>query len=202
MKNIVRKIFTVLTVCMLLLSLSSVIAFATDGEEEIAERSVFGQLYDATLSHSAEILSALTLVGSCVLAFSYKNGLLPTFKKGIGGIGSAVTEIKESTERTVKAAEEVSEAARGGISELGQSLDGVKTGLSGIAERIESLERDEVERRKLEAVINEQVSLLYDIFMFSSMPEYQKEAVTRRMEKLRALIKEGDGKNDEGKEQI
>ncbi len=198
MKKTVKKIFVTLALTVLMLTVTCIYASAED-TEELAEKSVFGQIFEAAKAHTAEIFSALTLVGSCALAFSYKNGLLPTLKKGVGGIGGAVSEIKNSSLKTAEAAEALGQAAKDGLEGLERAVNGIDNRMSEIRERLEALEKDDAAREIIDATISEQVSLLYDIFMFSSMPEYQKEAVGRRMEKMRALIAEKGGGADEGK---
>lgn len=200
MKNTLRKIFVTLLVTMLMLAGTCIYASAENTDtDELSEQSVFGQIFEAAKAHTAEIFSALTLAGSCVLAFSYKNRLLPTLKKGVGGIGGAVSEIKSSSLKTAEAAEALGQAAKEGLKGLECAVAGIDKGMSEIRERLEALEKDDAARERIDATISEQVSLLYDIFMFSSMPEYQKEAVGRRMEKMRALIAQKGGRTDEGK---
>ena len=200
MKNTLKKIITVLFVAVLAIACTALCASASDGEE-IKDTSFFGELFDEVKVHSAEIFSALTLVGSCVLAFSYKNGLLPTVKKSVGGIGGAVSEIKESSDKTAKTVSDIENATRGGLENLGALLGAIKDGLGRLEERLVALESDSKAREKINAVITEQVSLLYDVFMSSSLPEYRKEAVCKRLEKMKASIAGEGGEKSGGQEE-
>ena len=200
MKNKFKKIITVLFVAVLAIACIALPISASDGGE-IAEESFFGALFAEIKANSSEILSALTLACSCVLAFSYKNGLLPTVKKSVGGIGGAVSEIKESSDKTAKLVSEVENATKGGLENLSALLMTLTDGLGKLEERLGALESDGKAREKINAVITEQVSLLYDIFMSSSLPEYRKEAVCKRLEKMKASIGDEGGDKSEGQDE-
>ena len=50
--------------------------------------NVFETIYQAALTHAAEIFSALSLIGTMVVGFFYKRGLIPSVKEMISSIGN------------------------------------------------------------------------------------------------------------------
>lgn len=197
MKNTIKKTFAALLVTLFAFAVLTVPSFATDGKDTV-DQTFFGEIFAEVKEHSAEVFSALTLVGSCVLAFSYKNGLLPTLKKSVGGIGNVISEIKDNTDKAARASETIESSTKEGVLALTNAISSLGDALYEVKDRITALERDEDERESFELLIGEQVSLLYDIFMSSSMPEYRKEAVCKRLERMKETIAAKDGDGGEG----
>lgn len=201
MKNIIKRILCVNMLLALVFSLAVFSVSAEDGEKKGDDESFFSEMFDEVKEHSAEIFSLLTLVGSCVLAFSYKNGLMPTLKKGVGGIGGAVNDIKDYTVRTEKSVEELGRLTKDELDGLSRLLSGAEDTVTEIKERLVSIEDGAKRSKRLECVIEAELELLYNIFMFSSMPEYQKAAISKKMEEIKdALSGEAvtDGEKEDG----
>ena len=136
----------------------------------------------------------LTFIGSLLLAFAYKRGLLPTIKNGLGIISGTVGELKASTEGFSKHQEAM-------ISELTERLKQAELSLSefgkAIDEIVKKAEEDEngaLEREHMKALMSAQIDMLYGIFMTSSLPQYQKDAVSEHIHKMKevsGLVEEG-----------
>lgn len=202
MKNIIKRILCVTMLTALVFSLAVFSVSAEDGVKKSDDDSFFTEMFAEVKEHSAEIFSLLTLVGSCVLAFSYKNGLMPTLKKGVGGIGGAVNDIKDYTVRTEKSVEELGRFTKEELDGLARLLGGAESTVSEIKERLSSLEDGAKRSKRLECVIEAELELLYNIFMFSSMPEYQKAAVSKKMEELKVALGEEAVTDNEQKDGI
>ena len=186
MKRTFKKICTFVA-ALLILSLTVTVSIgAADAEEIKDEPTFFDEVYESFSEHSAEIFSALSLVGSCLIAFMYKNGLLPGLKAGIGAIKSEVEEIRKESCSTKEDGEEIKRA----LAEIEKKIAELD-GMIGFAEK------NSDDLQTVSALIDEQVSLLFEIFMSSSMPEYKKEAVGRRVEKMRAALAEKSVTSDE-----
>ena len=56
---------------------------------ELGATNIFEDAFTALEGFSSEILCALSFIGSLLIAFAYRRGLLPTVKNGIGAIGNA-----------------------------------------------------------------------------------------------------------------
>ena len=74
---------------------------------ETENSNVFEELCAAVSEFSGEIASALAFLGSLIVAVAYKRGLMPTVKSGIGAIGGAVSQLKDSTESYSKHQDEL-----------------------------------------------------------------------------------------------
>ena len=63
--------------------------------------------------------------------------------------------------------------------------------LDEVEKRLEALAYDKSERDKMKLILESEVELLYDIFMSSGLPEYQKDTVAKRLKAIGAIITEG-----------
>ena len=164
----------------------------TTSVTDAAEDNFFTVAYEEISSYASEILCALTLAASLILAFAYKKGLLPLVQGALVSIGNAVTKIKDSTEVSEQKASRLEENLESGI-------QGAKAALDKVIERIASFEQTisakllneeqiKEEYKKLGFVVGAQIDMLYDIFMTSSLPQYQKDAVNKRISEMKEVI--------------
>ncbi|MBR5242317.1 MAG: hypothetical protein IKV20_04175 [Clostridia bacterium] len=194
-----KKHLLILLIAALILSVLTIPALAAEGAaEEYAKTNVFEQIYTELLSHSDKILSALAFVASLLLAFTYKKGLLPLVKGALNTLGSSVTTLKEQTESVAGKADEAMSAA------LTRLMEAEKLMLS-LTERLEVLENELCDARHdraklsdIQTVISTQVDMLYEIFISSSIPLYQKEAVGEKICAMKRALaeKSEDGANE------
>ena len=170
------------------------VEYPTDDTEEV---NFFEKVYTEVSEYASEILCALTFTGSVLLAFAYKKGLLPLVEKSLITIGNAVTKIKENTKESTEISSQLGVNIDGRLSET-QEL------ISKLAERIGSLEETlgrgleneneaRLEGKQLRLVVDAQIDMLYDIFMSSALPQYQKDAVGERIAKMKGAIRENAG---------
>ena len=170
------------------------VEYPTDDAEEV---NFFEKVYSEVSEYASEILCALTFTGSVFLAFAYKKGLLPLVEKSLITIGNAVTKIKENTKESTEISSQLGVNIDGRLSET-QEL------ISKLAERIGSLEETlgrgleneneaRLEGKQLRLVVDAQIDMLYDIFMSSALPQYQKDAVGERIAKMKGAIRENAG---------
>lgn len=148
----------------------------------------FDELFDSFMEHSEKILGALTLVGSLILAFAYKRGFLPLVKSSLAALIDAVSKIKEGTQKN----DLIYEEFRGALSER---LGTAETSLVKLTEHIDSLtdslgsaEEVMTENEKLKIIMKTQVDMLYDVFMCSSLPEFQKERIGERIKEMKEAL--------------
>ena len=164
------------------------------GEVTEEQTNFFEKLYLEVGTYASEILCALTFTGSIVLAFAYKKGLLPLVERSLVTIGNAVTKIKENTKENTEISSQL------GVNVEGKLNDTQKL-LSRLAEKISSLEEalntslnnereTRLENKHLRLVVDTQIDMLYDIFMCSALPQYQKDAVGERIAKMKGAIRE------------
>lgn len=164
----------------------------TDGEE--AEANIFETVYTEALKHSDKILSALAFSASLILAVVYKKGLLPLIKGALSALTSSVDSLKEETESA-------SLAAKRSIEDSSARLESSQMLLKSLTERLEAIEKElsandeESMRRDIKRVMSAQVDMLYEIFMSSSLPAYQKESVGEKISEMKKSLTLSDGES-------
>jgi CRISPR/Cas system-associated protein Cas10 (large subunit of type III CRISPR-Cas system) len=141
-----------------------------------------------------EILSLITLSASLVLAFAFKKGLVPLLSNTLAKIGDSVTHIKEKGDENGKIIDTFGEKVSCRIEMLESLISDLSEKLKELAVSLDEAERRAGDREKLTTLINGQIDMLYDVFMSSSLPHYQKEAVGARIAEMREAIKDDEGK--------
>ena len=198
MNKKLKYLITSILVIVLALGLSVTASAETLTEaEEITEATVFDKLYTEVSKYAGEILCALAFIGSVVLAFAYKKGLMPIVKSSLVTIGNAMSKMKDSVNKNAERGEEMNR-------EIASGLDGAVKVIHTLGERIDALEKalterladkDETarEREALSIIMTSQIDMLYEIFMSASLPQYQKDAIGEKIAKMKgALAKNGD----------
>jgi hypothetical protein len=196
-----KKILILILTVAALFSVLSTVAFAESEAttlesitpEESNGESAFELVYNEILKHSDKILAALAFIGSVILAFIYKKGLLPIIKGSLSAIGSSVNNLNE-------AARDASEEAKKRLDAAAKSLEAAEELFNGLSERLDCMKEElEVllEEKKhsdeLKIIVSTQIDMLYEIFMSSSLPMYQKEAVGEKISAMRATLSVGNG---------
>ena len=74
----------------------------------------------------------------------------------------------------------------GALTEKISSLD------NAVNERLVMDEKARGEYEKLRFIIEGQIDMLYDIFMSSALPQYQKDAVGERIGKMKGMVAKDD----------
>lgn len=211
--NFAKKFFTVLAVALLIvgaLSVGTLAAFENDTSHygvsaeseatanadiagalaESTEVNFFEKLYDAVTDYISEILCVLAFGGSFLIAVLYKKGLLPLLKGALGAINSAVGRIKDATENSAIADTEKTAKITEALNRAQSLIEAQTRSLEDVEKRLDTLSQDKSEREKMKLILECEVELLYDIFMSSALPEYQKDAVAKRLKAISSLVKE------------
>lgn len=199
----IKNLITLALCAMMLLGFGTVASAASDNvvEEETTvesapvedtESNVFEELYAAVGEFSGEIASALAFIGSLIVAFAYKRGLMPTVKSGIGAIGGAVSQLKDSTESYSKHQDELLAEFTERLTRAEEVLEKFGNAIEEIAEKTEDGKHAAEDRANMKALMAAQIDMLYDIFMTSSLPQYQKDAVNKRIQEMKEVT-ESDG---------
>lgn len=158
----------------------------TARKEEETENG-FTLAYNLLLDHLSELLSALTLIASLVVGYFYKKGLLPSVKGVLSGINGAVGRLKESSDKEIENRKNDAKKVEDTLASFGKSLEEQGKLISCIEERLISEEEYYKQKEKLNLILTSQVDMLYNIFISSSLPQYQKDAMN---EKILAMKKE------------
>ena len=164
-----------------------------DKPEDTAE-SPFALAFDCIKSYATEIFCALTLVCSLALSFAYKKGLIPAVKAALSALSGTVKKIEATQEGATREGGEM-------LSALTERLDGFAEGVKEISERLNSLDTElsalgegECDRERQRLILLGQTEMLYSVFMSSSLPQYQKDEISRRVAAMKELL--GDGSEE------
>ena len=196
-----KKILFVIITILMLTSLLSVLAFAEAPEAVPGVRegqNLFEEIYSEVMKHSDKILSALSFVASIVIVFAYKKGLLPILKGALSKLSDTVSGLRESCK-------EANEGARIALSSAEEKLALAERAVCELTEKLTSIEAELEASKgigksisKVEAVISSQVDMLYEIFMTSSLPLYQKEAVGEKISEMKKSLLCSGGESGDG----
>lgn len=160
------------------------------------EDSFFSLLFDAIASYSSEIMSALSLIGSLIIAFAYKSGLTPMLRGALGGMMNSVNALKEGVAEGDARLDKMNEALNARLAENEKSIDEMSRLMPELSELARAASAEDGMKRELSILLTEQINMLYDIFMSSGLPQYRKDEVGERVAVMRRLIasegKDGD----------
>ena len=195
MKNKLKYLIALVLTTALFIGFA-VYASADEGAEEItkeqSEDNLFSKVYEEIASYASEILCGLTLVGSLTLAVAYKKGLLPLVEKSLLAIGNAVSGIKESTKESAEAGSRLKDNIEKRLTVASETLEALADKIGSLDKALSaSLEGDaksRLEAKELRLVVDTQIDMLYDIFMSSALPQYQKDAVGERIAKMKEAM--------------
>ena len=202
MKNRIKLLIAVMLILVSALVLS-VSASAQEAEStELAdgtEENVFDKMYADVSEYATEILCAMTFVGSLILAFAYKKGLLPIVKGSLLSIGNAVSKVKDSVGESAEKGVKLGESIEKGLENTKTVLDCLVKKISELDTALEERLSDESERAHeaevLRLVLLSQIEMLRDIFMSAALPQYQKDAVGERIAKMKGALEENGERN-------
>lgn len=178
------------------------------GEEAAAENSdaspenddvappaenTFEELYTLCMSHLSEILSLAAFVGSLVCAILYKSGMLPLIKQGLTALSKTVHSIKESAELGESSRKTDYDGLKMKLEGLEETISALGENLTLYAERLESKTALENRQKRMEALTEAEVEMLYEIFMTSALPEYEKARIGEKIAKMKEVINTYEG---------
>ena len=198
----VKTLITLLLCAVMLLGLGTAASAESDStvtDEAVTESAptedveinIFEELYAAVGEFSGEIASALAFLGSLIVAVAYRRGLMPAVKSGIGAIGGAVSQLKDSTESYSRHQDELLAEFTDRLCRAEDVLERFGKAIDEIAEKTEDGKHAAEDRENVRALMSAQIDMLYDIFMTSSLPQYQKDAVNERIRKMKEVIESG-----------
>ena len=199
MKTKVKILLTALIISVFLVSGISVAAeeseaagatlseAVTDVSDE--RENLFTLIYETALTYASEIFSFLSLIGTLIVGHFYRRGLIPSVKSVLSNMGSTVGNIKESSDKHYERQQAENEKLSLSLSELEMTIASQSEKLSALEQRLISEEDIYKQRERSNLILSAQIDLLYDIFMSSSLPQYQKEATGEKINKMRKEIK-------------
>ena len=197
----VKNLITLALCAVMLVGFGTAASAASDSADEAVvesaptedvESNIFEELYAAASEFSGEIASALAFLGSLIVAMAYRRGLMPAVKSGIGAIGGAVSQLKDSTESYSRHQDELLTEFTNRLCRAEEVLERFGKAIDEIAEKTEDGKHAAEDRENVKALMSAQIDMLYDIFMTSSLPQYQKDAVNERIREMKEVIESGN----------
>lgn len=164
-----------------------------NGNEAPPAENTFEELYTLCMSHLSEILSLAAFVGSLVCAILYKSGMLPLIKQGLTALSKTVHSIKESAELGESSRKTDYDGLKMKLEGLEKTISALGENLTLYAERLESKTALENRQKRMEALTEAEVEMLYEIFMTSALPEYEKARIGEKIAKMKEVINTYEG---------
>ncbi len=197
-----KKIFLIILAAILIFAVSSSTAFAaeasTDTTHEISkdssEESVgfFGEIYNELAENADKILAALTFIGSIIIAFAYKKGLIPLLNSALGNMNAMISRLKEETENSILENESVGEAVKERLAVSEKLIAALSGSITRLEEKLESTAETKREAENAKIIMNAQIDMLYEIFMSSALPQYSKDRVGEKVAEMKAQLTDGE----------
>ena len=183
----IKKFFISLLILTAVCTAVSIPALASEGEA-VREGNVFESAFTLVEENADELFSLLAFLGTLVIALLYKRGLTPTLSRGINRISASVSDIKktfcESSEITGTLTDRISER----LGRLESSLDSFSLEIIRLEELLGSQAEYRTDRESMKRILTWQIDMLSEIFMTSSLPQYQKDAVGERVRAMREAL--------------
>ena len=158
-----------------------------DPESESAQipDNPFDEIYKTVTAHSGELLSLCSFVGTLIIALLYKKGLAPMLAGSADKLSSAIEGLKRDADteilergKMIASQDEHTALLESRLKCLTDKLEEMQSRISSESELVSCTERVRI-------VMQSQIDILYDVFMSSSLPQYQKELIGERMLRMK-----------------
>ena len=188
------KILIAFALSVIFIASFSVFSFASEADGANGEReSVFSLVYGFALENADKIFSLLAFIGAIILSFAYKKGLFPFVRKALSSLGAAVSSLREESEKNASLGNAFMEDLKNKLGASEAALENAEKRLSLLEEKISMANAVSEKSDQLRAVMLAEVEMIYEIFISSSLPQYQKDRVGEAYLKMKsALLSEED----------
>ena len=122
--------------------------------------------------------------------------MLPLIKAALGALTSSVSKLKEQTEAHLDGSDSALSMVKNTLVTYEAKAQALTEKLSEMDEKLTALEKNGSRAKATEYIMNTQIDMLYELFMASGIPQFQKEAVAERVK----IMKEAIRTNEDGKE--
>lgn len=186
------KKITILSLCVLLLF--SLLLLPASAEEITGEAPLgFTQAVTDFLTQNGDtLLGVLSLIGTLLVAFLYKTGLLPLLRSGLSALSDLLGKNREVTEHFTKETGEqihrIEEYMTPMVDTLARSENALRAMEEKLAALETALERSEGDRQKTAAVLRTETELFYELLASVNLPETQKDSMTESYYRLKRIL--------------
>ena len=183
-----KKFLLTLALCLCFCMMLPLAACASEIGGETAEQGIFVLLYERIGAHLPQILSALSALGALVIVLCYKKGLLPLLKSGLNAISAATKEWGKNAEAYGKEAKEICENANNYIQISENKTEEIEKSIQRIEQKLLSFEKISTDSEQTKNALLGQMDMLCEIFLSSALPQFEKDRVSQKIEKMKQAI--------------
>lgn len=192
----------ILITLILTFSLFTILAIGTFAAEDgtvpapdiAEEKNAFELFFDTALENADKIFSLLAFSGTVLVAFAYKKGLFPFVEKALSALSGSVKKLREEINEKEKLGEGVKKELENKLSECDGLITSLREGLASLDEKLGTYAENKNTNESVKAIMLAEVEMLYEIFMSSSLPQYQKDRVGECFSRMKSAL---DGNGDE-----
>ena len=166
----------------------------TDGTEKVGtddgtegEGVFITALFSDFKNYLPEILSALSFICSVILMIVYKSGFIPMVKEGVTALSARVKAIGEEADKMTSDAKNTDEIIKATLAGGEEKLAAMERAISSLAEKLYGIESLGIKSESLAKALSLEVEMLYELFMSSSLPQYEKNRVGEKIAEMRRL---------------
>lgn len=157
----------------------------SDGSKE----NIFDTLYGFLTQNADKIFSCLAFIGALILSFAYKKGLFPFVKNAISSLTGVVKSLREESEKGALANSQFMEDVSKKLALSESILKGAEEKISELEKKLSEAYEKQDKTEELRAVMLAEVEMIYNIFISSSLPQYQKDKVGEAYGKMMETLK-------------
>lgn len=157
----------------------------TDGE---SYKNPFEAAFEAIISYSSEIFSALAFVGTLIVAHFYKKGTLPMLRTALSNVSKALTSVSDKTDGALLPIKEHVAGIEGALEETATVMEKVSASLEKVEDELQAVKESRGERETYKTIMLSQIDMLYDIFMSSALPQYKKDEIGEKIGAMKAEL--------------
>ena len=173
-------------------------AESVTSSDDTSEGNTADEIYGLVIDNIGEIFAFLACAFSGILMLCYKKGILPLIKGGIGALSGGVTALSEEAKKQSESSNGISAMLEEKLKLADTALSKMNLSLTLMEEKLNSSEENKKDSEVLKTILLEEVNMLYEVFMAATLPEYQKERISKEVgamkEKLTSL---SGGENEE-----
>ena len=165
-------------------------------EEQNGDASIFEEAYRLFRDNLPEVLTALSLAVSALLALLYKKGLIPMLSNALSGILGAVRSIGQSAEESNESLGAVTEGLSNRLALTEDAIRAMSEGLDSLDKSLSILSANRRDSEVFITLFESQNRLIYELLEGSNIPEARKEQIResfRRAEDTVRRMRDEDG---------
>lgn len=157
----------------------------SEEDGEVWEDNLFEQIYEALRENADKIFSALAFIGTLIVSYAYKKGLIPQLTEALSKFKGYLEKVKEDTELHDRKSDERIEIITKNVSTIEKTLSENGDKLKRLDEELSGYGDVVRDHEIMRILFSSQIDMLYSIFMASALPQYQKEEIGNKISKMR-----------------